>query len=92
MEDNKVKFIWRNIVASYDLATKELQFNHWSMYIIPWENHPQDMVKFIEWIRICQEHKDEVLRPKLDSEGRCILDLNGERIMVPSIPKTVELY
>jgi hypothetical protein len=92
MEDNIVHFIWRNIVASYDLSTKELKFNHWNMYIIPWENYPKDMVKFIEWIRICQEHKEEVLRPKLDSEGRCIFDFNGERIMVPSIPKTVEMY
>lgn len=60
-KENEVYFIWRNLVATYNLDTKEFVFDHNNMYIVPWEDYPEDMTAFINWVMVCQQHKDEVV-------------------------------
>jgi hypothetical protein len=78
---NVVEFVWRNLVASYDLDKKEFTFYQDSMYIVPWEEYPEDMVKFINWITTCQQHKDGVIWTTYAT---------GEK-QYPE-PKTVKMY
>jgi hypothetical protein len=77
---NEVYFIWRNLVSTYNLTTKEFKFEQDNMYIVPWEDYPEDMKKFIDWVMVCQQHKDEVRWTKFDGA-----------IIYPE-PKTVEMY
>ena len=57
---SEVYFVWRNLCATYNLEKKEFDFNHRNIYIVPWEDCPEDMEAFINWIMVCQQHKDEV--------------------------------
>ena len=80
VKENEVYFIWRNLVATYNLDTKEFAFDHHNMYIVPWEDYPEDMLAFINWVMVCQQHKDEVVWT----------NFNGEK-SYPE-PKTFEVY
>ena len=80
---NEVYFIWRNLVATYNLITKEFKFEHHNMYIVPWGDYPEDMKKFIDWVMTCQQHKDEVRWMRWDGEKH--------QTTYPE-PKTIEMY
>ena len=82
-KENELYFIWRNLVATYNLDTKEFAFDHHNMYIVPWEDYPEDMTAFINWVMVCQQHKDEVVWTKFNGEKH-------EKIHPE--PKTFEVY
>jgi hypothetical protein len=81
IERNEVYFIWRNLVATYSLTTKEFNFDHHNMYIVPWDEYPKDMEAFINWVMVCQQHKDEVVWIKYNTNEKTYPE-----------PKTFEVY
>lgn len=59
--EKEVYFVWRNLCAIYNLEKKEFDFDHRNIYIVPWKDYPEDMEAFINWIMVCQQHKDEAV-------------------------------
>ena len=58
---DEVYFIWRNLCAVYRVDKKQFEFDHHNIYLVPWKDYPEDMEAFINWIMVCQQHKDEVV-------------------------------
>ena len=70
-------------MATYNLTTKEFIFDQHNIYIVPWKDYPQDMEAFINWIMVCQQHKDEVVWTKWNG---------SEKEKIYPEPKTFEVY
>jgi len=80
-ENEICKFIWRDTIATYNPITKELNFDVDNFGVVPFENYPNDMLEFINWILNCEQHKKD----------KTVWDLNTNTYKKVQL-YTIELY
>jgi hypothetical protein len=70
--EESVVFTWRGDVAEYNFVTKELKMVFEGMSVVPWEQHPEDAVKYLKWLNKCHVHSDYGHEGKWELESvRC---------------------